>query len=186
MSHYQSWNALSFSRSFGMCLAGIKIYAFHFTATVMHRFDHQHIRCIMKSTNNELSQRWEAPEKLNVNIFLLHLGQIHSQAFKMTAFPGCANLKESLWYSNGHAQQKVSDKALPCKHTLVVFWEDSHHNAPPTPFPWRMTSYHWNAGYRETRELPSPKTHTGRKRGEHKEGKKGLLTRTHTQTQQKQ
>lgn len=98
----------------------------------------------------------------------------------MTAFPGCANLKKNLWYSNGHAQQKVSDKALPCKHTLVVFWEDSHHNAPPTPFSWTMTSYHWNAGYRETKELPSPKTHTGRKRGEHKEHKKGLLTCTHT------
>lgn len=141
----------------------------------MHKFDHQHIRHIMKSTNNELSLRWQAPAKLNMNIFQLCLGQIHCQ---ITAFPGCANLKENLWYSNGHTQQKVSDKALPCKHTLVVFWEDSHHNAPPTPFPWRMTSYHWNAGYRETRELPSPKTH--RKRGEHKERKKGLLTCAHT------
>lgn len=43
-----------------------------------------------------------------------------------------------------------------------------------------MTSYHWNAGYRETRELPSPKTHTGWKRGEHKERKKRLLTCIHT------
>lgn len=37
---------------------------------------------------------------------------------------------------------------------------DSHYNAPPTLFHWEMTSYLWNVGYHETRELPSPNTHT--------------------------